>query len=42
MFQTLWTACRIVIGGMAIMVLGLLMTVMGYFDRDLAAVRRLN
>jgi len=40
--KTLWTACRIVIGGMAIMVLGLLMTVMGYFDRDLAAAALFN
>uniref|UniRef100_A0A1I7S925 Col_cuticle_N domain-containing protein n=1 Tax=Bursaphelenchus xylophilus TaxID=6326 RepID=A0A1I7S925_BURXY len=37
--ETLWAACRAVVVGGIIIALGLLMTILGYFDRDLTTRR---
>uniref|UniRef100_A0A0K0DBH7 FtsX-like permease family protein n=1 Tax=Angiostrongylus cantonensis TaxID=6313 RepID=A0A0K0DBH7_ANGCA len=34
LFQTLWAACRAVIFGCVVIVIGLAMTVLGYFDKQ--------
>uniref|UniRef100_A0A915B1B0 Transmembrane protein 200A n=1 Tax=Parascaris univalens TaxID=6257 RepID=A0A915B1B0_PARUN len=40
--QTLWAACRAVVFGAIVIVVGMLMTVVGYFDVDLAQEERYN
>uniref|UniRef100_A0A9J2P0N8 Transmembrane protein 200B n=1 Tax=Ascaris lumbricoides TaxID=6252 RepID=A0A9J2P0N8_ASCLU len=40
--KTLWAACRAVVFGAIVIVVGMLMTVVGYFDVDLAQEERYN
>ncbi|MFH4977311.1 hypothetical protein AB6A40_004020 [Gnathostoma spinigerum] len=40
--KTLWAACRAVIFGTVVIVIGMLMTVVGYFDVDLSQVEKVN
>ncbi|KHN71729.1 hypothetical protein Tcan_06287 [Toxocara canis] len=40
--STLWAACRAVVFGTIVIVVGMLMTVVGYFDVDLAKEERYN